>query len=71
MSAPEPAALFLRHQLEINRVHLLVQYGGIPVAGLVVCPLAEFSKANFTNAAADSRRLLRNRFRPGTSADVC
>lgn len=26
----EPAALFLRHQLEINRVHLVVQYSGIP-----------------------------------------
>ncbi len=29
----EPAALFLKHQLEINRVHLLVQYSGIPVTG--------------------------------------
>ena len=29
-SAFEPAALFLRHQLEINRVQLLVQYTGIP-----------------------------------------
>lgn len=26
----EPAALFLKHQLEINKVHLLVQYTGIP-----------------------------------------
>jgi hypothetical protein len=32
-SAPEPAALFLRHRLEINRVQLLVQYRGIPVPG--------------------------------------
>lgn len=32
-SAPEPAALFLRHRLEINRVQLLVQYAGIPVPG--------------------------------------
>jgi hypothetical protein len=31
--APEPAALFLRHRLEINRVQLLVQYAGIPVPG--------------------------------------
>jgi hypothetical protein len=29
----EPAALFLRHHLEINRVHLLVQYAGIQAAG--------------------------------------
>jgi hypothetical protein len=29
----EPAALFLRHQLEINRTHLLVQYASIPAAG--------------------------------------
>ena len=29
--AHEPAALFLRHQLEINRVHLLVQYRSLPV----------------------------------------
>ena len=29
----EPAALFLRHQLEINRVHLVVQYSGIPSRG--------------------------------------
>jgi hypothetical protein len=29
----EPAALFLRHQLEINRVHLVVQYSGIPARG--------------------------------------
>ncbi|MBI3411846.1 MAG: replication-relaxation family protein [Planctomycetes bacterium] len=29
----EPAALFLNHQLEINRVHLLVQYAAIPVRG--------------------------------------
>ena len=32
-SAPEPAALFLRHRLEINRVQLLVQCTGIPVPG--------------------------------------
>ena len=32
-SVPEPAALFLRHRLEINRVQLLVQYAGIPVPG--------------------------------------
>jgi hypothetical protein len=31
--AVEPAALFLRHQLEINRVHLVVQYSGIPARG--------------------------------------
>ena len=30
---PEPAALFLKHQLEINRVHLLVQYTSIPARG--------------------------------------
>lgn len=29
----EPAALFLRHQLEINRVHLVVQYSSIPSRG--------------------------------------
>jgi hypothetical protein len=27
----EPAAIFLRHQLEINRVQLLVQHGSIPI----------------------------------------
>jgi hypothetical protein len=32
-TAPEPAGLFLRHQLEINRTRLLVQFSGIPVAG--------------------------------------
>jgi hypothetical protein len=32
-SAPEPAALFLRHRLEINRVQLLVQYASIPAPG--------------------------------------
>jgi hypothetical protein len=32
-SAAEPASLFLRHRLEINRVQLLVQYTGIPVPG--------------------------------------
>jgi hypothetical protein len=32
-SAPEPAVLFLRHRLEINRVQLLVQYAGIPAPG--------------------------------------
>jgi len=31
-TAPEPAALFLRHRLEINRLQLLVQYTGIPAA---------------------------------------
>jgi hypothetical protein len=31
--AAEPAALFLKHRLEINRVHLLVQYSSIPVRG--------------------------------------
>ena len=29
----EPAALFLRHRLEINRVNLLVQYASIPARG--------------------------------------
>src|SRR5581483_3376047 len=29
----EPAALFLKHQLEINRVHLLVEYSGISIRG--------------------------------------
>jgi hypothetical protein len=29
----EPASLFLNHQLEINRLHLLVQYSSIPVRG--------------------------------------
>jgi hypothetical protein len=29
----KPAALFLNHQLEINRIHLVVQYAGIPVRG--------------------------------------
>ena len=29
----EPAALFLNHQLEINKVHLLVQYTSIPARG--------------------------------------
>jgi hypothetical protein len=32
-NAAEPASLFLNHQLEINRVHLLVQYSSIPVRG--------------------------------------
>jgi hypothetical protein len=32
-AAAEPASLFLNHQLEINRVHLLVQYSSIPVRG--------------------------------------
>ncbi len=32
-NAAEPAGLFLRHQLEINRARLLVQFSGIPVAG--------------------------------------
>ncbi|HZR18559.1 MAG TPA: replication-relaxation family protein [Verrucomicrobiae bacterium] len=32
-SGAEPAALFLKHRLEINRVNLLVQYCGIPVRG--------------------------------------
>lgn len=31
--AAEPAALFLRHRLQINRVHLLVEHAGIPVRG--------------------------------------
>lgn len=30
--AVEPAALFLRHRLEINRLHLLVRYTSIPAA---------------------------------------
>jgi hypothetical protein len=29
----EPAALFLKHRLQINQVRLLVQYSGIPVRG--------------------------------------
>ncbi|HYF37252.1 MAG TPA: replication-relaxation family protein [Prosthecobacter sp.] len=32
-SPAEPASLFLNHQLEINRVHVLVQYSSIPVRG--------------------------------------
>lgn len=40
----EPAALFLKHQLEINRVHLLVQYCGIPVAGWWFVRWQSFSK---------------------------
>jgi hypothetical protein len=32
-TAAEPAALFLKHRLEINRVHLLVRYSSIPVRG--------------------------------------
>ena len=32
-SAADPALLFLRHRLEINRVQLLVQYKSIPVPG--------------------------------------
>jgi hypothetical protein len=31
--AKEPAALFLRHRLEINRLHLLVEYASIPNPG--------------------------------------
>ena len=31
--AAEPAALFLRHQMEINRAHLLVQYSSILIPG--------------------------------------
>ena len=29
----EPAGLFLKHRLEINKVHLVVQYAGIPAPG--------------------------------------
>ncbi len=32
-ASSEPAALFLKHQLEINKVHLLVQYTSIPARG--------------------------------------
>src|SRR5262249_30201267 len=32
-SAAEPAVLFLRHRLEINRVQLLAQYTAIPAPG--------------------------------------
>jgi Replication-relaxation len=32
-SSIEPAALFLKHRLEINRLQLLVQYSSIPVRG--------------------------------------
>jgi hypothetical protein len=31
--ANQPASLFLNHQLEINRVHLLVEYSAIPLRG--------------------------------------
>jgi len=33
LSPREPAALFLRHRLEINQVYLLLKYSAIPVAG--------------------------------------
>lgn len=31
--SPEPATIFLRHRLEINRLQLLVQYASIPTPG--------------------------------------
>ena len=42
--AAEPAALFIRHRLEINRVHLLVQYRSIPVPGWWFGTWQSFSK---------------------------
>jgi hypothetical protein len=33
LSRREPTSLYLRHQLEINKVHLLLKYRTIPVAG--------------------------------------
>jgi hypothetical protein len=56
-TAPEPAALFLRHRLEINRLQLLVQYTGIPAAQCWFGPLAEFPVPAFRYAAFDSRRI--------------
>ena len=32
-ASAEPAALFLKHKLEINRVHVLVQYSAVPIPG--------------------------------------
>lgn len=40
----EPAAIFIRHRLEINRVHLLVQYRSIPVPGWWFGTWQSFSK---------------------------
>src|SRR5262249_13723436 len=43
--SPEPAALFLKHRLEINRVQLLVQYSGIPIPGCWFLRWQSFSTA--------------------------
>jgi Replication-relaxation len=40
----EPASLFLRHRLEINRVHLLVQYSSIPIRGWWFAAWQNFQK---------------------------
>ena len=40
----EPSALFLKHGLEINRVHLLVQYNSIPVPGWWFASWQSFQK---------------------------
>lgn len=40
----EPAALFLRHRLQINRLQLLVQYAGIPIRGWWFGNWQSFSK---------------------------
>jgi hypothetical protein len=43
-TAAEPAALFLKHRLEINRVHLLVRYHGIPFRGWWFASWQSFQK---------------------------
>jgi hypothetical protein len=40
----EPAAMFLQHRLEINRVHLLVEYASIPKAGWWFASWRSFQK---------------------------
>jgi hypothetical protein len=44
LNTREPAALFLRHRLEINRLHLLVQYSAIPVTGWWLVRWQSFSR---------------------------
>ena len=55
----EPAALFLRHRLEINKVYLLLKHTAIPCSRLVVCPLARFPEEPRIGGSPDPGRLLR------------
>lgn len=42
--AAQPTSLFLNHQLEINRVHLLLEYSSIPLLGWWFIKWQSFSK---------------------------